>query len=148
MPRSTAEAVYYRFKNNLTYGSIEKRVRKRVLSERDLRLLSSFVGNYCFASLQTIAIQFTCNTGILISVYSIRRCIHRLDIQSRKAVSKYFLKPGNIRARVLWARSYSNWDETKWASVAFSDESSFAVRPSPKNVRFWRKKVDRYMPSI
>ena len=47
---------------------------------------------------------------------------------------------------MIWAKNYSKWDDNKWSKVAFSDESTFALRPSQKSARVWRKRGDRYKP--
>ncbi len=41
---------------------------------------------------------------------------------------------------------HQKWDLIQWAKVAFSDESTFTVRPTTQRKRVWRKEGERYRP--
>ena len=78
------------------------------------------------------------------SVATMRRYMHASNIRNYVAVSKPFLSKRNILARVEWAKLHRTFDANRWDTVAFSDESSFTVRPTTLRKRVWRTSGTRF----
>ena len=70
--------------------------------------------------------------------------MHASNIRNYVAVSKPFLSKRNILARVEWAKLHRTFDANRWDTVAFSDESSFTVRPTTLRKRVWRTSDTRF----
>ncbi len=75
---------------------------------------------------------------------TIRRCLHINGIQSYIAEVKPYLSTKHITARLNWCTERERWATKQWDEVAFSDESSFTLRPVKNRSRVWRKVGTRY----
>lgn len=144
MPISTISGIISRYRNKTSTKIIEKRGRKRKISKRSCRLLQNYVRNHRFMPLHALVAEFKKFTKIIVHVSTMRRCLHRLHLRNYRAVSKPFLSHKNIIARVQWAKKHELWTTAHWSKVAFSDESSFTVKPTSSTARVWRKPKDRY----
>ena len=143
--RTTLSAIAKRCNGKKSFKRVETRGRKYCVNEGSLCLLKSYVRKICFQAHYAVTTKSVENTGITVSVSTLRKCLHRLKLNSYMAVLKPFLKPQHIKARLEWARSYSKWDHSKWSQASFSDESSFVVCSSKKGMQVWRKKNERFL---
>ncbi len=70
--------------------------------------------------------------------------LSKCGISNYKATPKPFLCPSHILARKRWALMHKELDATQWGQIAFSDASSFTVRPTKGRKSVWRKVGERY----
>ena len=59
-------------------------------------------------SLHVIAAKFNDNTGLCVSVCTVRRYIRRVKMDRYIAVQKPFSSKKNIAARILWERTHAS----------------------------------------
>ena len=144
MPRSSVTSIVRRNRLAAISTPLKRRGPKHQLTERCIRRLLRDVHYHRFQPLHVIAANFRTVTGKRISVSTIRRYIHNQGIESYVAVSKPYLSPRNIAARMQWATLHQGWTIAHWSRVAFSDESSFNVKPKTLRKRVWRKVGNRY----
>ena len=142
MSRSTVASIVQR--SRTIQSGIEKRGAKRALSERCVRRLLRCVSTNRFKPLFVVSNEFRTNQGRKLSVRTIRRYLRRYGISSYVAVSKPFLSRKHINARLYWAQLYGGWKTEQWGKVAFTDESSFTLKPKSLRMRVWRKAGTRY----
>ena len=63
-----------------------------------------------------------------VSVSTVHRCIHdHLNFRSRRARKKPLLSLTHMQRRVVFAKTYTQWDMVKWQRVLWSDEACFYV---------------------
>ena len=141
MPRTTISSIVKREK----LRSVTKtRGRKALLCVRSLRRLRRQLDYNPFKSLSQITVEFNAYNGLQLSERTMRRCIHKLKINSYVSVQKPFLTKQHIIARVKWAKDHKEWTPMQWSNVAFTDESTFTVRWTKNRARVWRTKDRRY----
>ncbi len=141
MPRSTASGIIGRLKK--TSKTVKVQGRPLKLSECGKSAFKNFVLENCFQPLHTIVARFNKYTGLNLSEGSGRRYIKLLEMDCYVAVQKPFLSKKNIDARIPWARTHQDWTLDQWGQVAFTDESSFTVRPTKNRLRVWRLRGTR-----
>ena len=91
-----------------------------------------------------IAAQYRTQNGLKLSKDTIRKCLHSNGVQSYVAAVKPFLSDRHVTARLNWCTARQQWTTEKWSTVAFSDESSFTLRPIKNHSRVWRTFGTRY----
>jgi len=95
-------------------------------------LLQKCVLLHGFEPLYVITATFNEYTKLHLNIHTIRRYIKKLNMAPYIAIRKSFLGKKNCHSRVLSARTHQGWTMEDWANVAFTDESSFTVRPVKK----------------
>lgn len=75
-------------------------------------------------------------TGRNVSIETIRRRLHGVNLVSRRLLRRVPLNPADRIARLAWARQHVNWDE-EWLSVLFTDESRYGRYSDSRRVRVW-----------
>ena len=76
------------------------------------------------------------------------RCyLHRAFLLNYAAVTKLYLTSRHVSQRLRWAREKVSWLLSRWEDVAFSDKSTFTVRPERGEARVWRRTHQRYLPA-
>jgi len=128
----------------------DNRGRPKVLSPRELRGLRRLVEENPFASLAEIAEKL--NAGRTnppagqslrpVSPSTVRRAVKGMGMRSCAPAMKPFVSAVNKKKRLQWAKDHLPWS-IQWASVLYSDESSFLVR-QPQSRRVWRQPGQRY----
>ena len=147
MPQSTVSNIIRRGRDNNDASSIEKRGRKRKLSTRSIRALLKYARKNRFKSATEIASEFIESTGLTVSTKTVRRYLHGNGVNNYVAISKPHLSKKNLRARMRWAKKHTQWSNEEWNRTIFSDESSFALRPTSLRKTVWREANQRYHPS-
>lgn len=148
--RSTIAYAAQAARTAATRARPDKRGRPKALSDRELRTLRRAVdtdGFSCLASL-TEKVNNTRtraaggpNKGP-VSIWTVRRAVKAMGFNSRVAAKKPFLSNANKAKRLVWATERKGWT-VEWASVLFTDESSFVVRDVSAS-RVWRRNGERY----
>jgi len=134
-------------------GRTDNRGRPKLLRPRELRGLRRLVEENSFASLAENAEKL--NVGrtnppavpalCAVSLSTVRRAIKGLGMRSCTPAKKPFVSAVNQQKRLQWAKSHLGWS-IQWASVLYSDESSFLVR-QPQSRRVLRQPGQRYATS-
>ncbi|KAL3288145.1 hypothetical protein HHI36_002593 [Cryptolaemus montrouzieri] len=70
---------------------------------------------------------------------TVRNRLHEGQLHSRRPLRVPQLTHGNRAARLDWCQEHVNWDQEKWATVLFSDESRFSYYPDLGRIRIWRE---------
>lgn len=73
--------------------------------------------------------------GINLSIYTIRARLKEIQVEYRSTIQKPLLTEKQVKRRLEWAHVNKDRD---WTNVMFTDESSFWVMTTRRNV--WRKK--------
>ena len=145
MSRNTVASILRR--NRINNSVPGKRGRKYMLSQRCVRRLLRFVSINRFNPLYVIANEFRTQDGSKLSVRTIRRYLRKHGYHNYAAITKPFLSRKHMNARLCWANIYGNWSTEQWSTVAFSDESSFTIKPTSLRIRVWRKNRTAYIKS-
>ena len=136
MPKTTVSGIIRR-------GRVEKqdetRGAKNKPTPRGTRSLLKVSDNLRFKPVNKIASTFNQFAPISVSLRTVRRTLKENSIQNHTAMSKPYLSPKNMKARLEWANVHKEWDKDQWSEVVFNDESSFTVRPTSIRKRIWRK---------
>ena len=145
IPLNTVKSIIRRRNKEATNkNSITKQGRKRLLGPRCVRRLLNFVRKNNKQPLFYIAANFKTIDGSNLSQKTIKRYLHRNGIRSYIAASKPYLTSKHIAARLNWCITRQQWSMQQWKNVAFSDESSFTLKPIKNHSRVWRLNNTRY----
>lgn len=80
--------------------------------------------------------------GLQVSLRTIRRRLHDAGLRSRIACQKPLLTSRHKEQRVAFAEAHRDWDASDWASVIFTDESTFTSEWDQQK-RVWRPTCKR-----
>ena len=145
VPLNTVKSIIRRRnKETGTQKLVTKQGRKLVLGPRCVRRLLNFVRNNNKQPLFYIAVNLKTLDGSKLSQKTIKRYVHRSGIRSYIAASKPYLTSKHIAARLNWCITRQKWSMQQWNNVAFSDESSFTLKPIKNHSRVWRLSNTRY----
>lgn len=81
------------------------------------------------------------------SVQTIRNRLHAANLHARRPAKRYSLSYLHRQARLRWSRLHLRWNQARWSSVMFSDESRFCLRFIDGRVRVWRRRGERFADS-
>lgn len=131
---------------------VDKRGRPKVLSDRELRGIKRSMDESGFTSVAALTEMVNTTRSQAsggprkgaVSASTVRRAVRALGFHSRTAAKKPFLSEKNVSKRLVWATARRGWT-AEWASVLFTDESSFVVRDASSS-RVWRRNGERYAP--
>ena len=144
LSRNTVKAVIRSSKLKQSAIVKKKAGRKHKLGPRCVRRLLNYVRDNNRQPLFVIAARFRTKNGEKLSERTIRRYLHKNGVKSYVAASKPFLTANHVTARLNWCVIRQQWSIQQWSRVAFTDESSFTLRPTKNYTRVWRKEVTRY----
>lgn len=88
--------------------------------------------------------QIARNEGV--SHDTINRLLNEAGLMAFKPAFKPSLSVEQKKARMRWARQFSDWDITMWRRVLFTDESLIDLSSGPRNVYVRRPTGERYNP--
>jgi hypothetical protein len=107
---------------------------------------SSYIKKGCFEKSQKY-----CSTGDRpaelnihledpVSTKTVRRELHKLNIDGKAAVAKRLITESNAQLRKGWCHDHKTWtsDNCKLPRVIWSNESSFTLFPTSGRVYVWR----------
>lgn len=144
MPRNTVKSIIRRSKQTSDTVVIKKVGRKPKLLPTNHVHLLNYVHTHNKLPLYAISAQYCTPNGEKLSKDTIRRCLHTNGIRSYVAAVKPYLSEKHVAARLNWCMARQQWTNQQWDTVAFSDESSFTLRPVKNYSRVWRKSGTRY----
>eukprot|EP00170_Pyropia_yezoensis_P003365 contig_14034_g3372 len=150
-----------RFKSTIAYAAmamrvaaarakVDKRGRPKKLTDRELRSLKRAMDDNGFSSVAALTEMVNTTRSHAsggpskgsVSASTVRRAVRAMGFLSRVAAKKPFLSAKNVAKRLLWAKERWGWT-AEWASVLFTEESSFVVRDASFS-RVWRRNGERY----
>lgn len=76
--------------------------------------------------------------NVQVSDQTVRNRLHEGQLHSRRPLRVPQLTHGNRASRLAWCQEHVNWDQERWATVLFSDESRFSFYPDSRRIRIWR----------
>ena len=139
-PKTTISTVIKRFER---FGAVEGEKssgRPRKLSERSVRVVQrTLVAD----RRQTLA-DITNKSGFDAGCSTIRKALHEVGFYNRIAAKKPFLSDAHRRRRLGFASKHRNWTSEEWKNVIWTDESTFEVGKSSRQITVWRKSNERY----
>eukprot|EP00170_Pyropia_yezoensis_P002931 contig_12286_g2938 len=114
---------------------VDKRGRSKKLTDRELRSLKRAMVDNGYSSVAALTEMVNTTPSQAsggpskgsVSASTVRRAIHAMGFLSRVAEKKPFLSAKNVAKRLVWAAARRCW-KAEWASVLFTDESSFVLR--------------------
>ena len=140
MPRSTVSTVLTKWRNS---GCLETKIptgRPLELSPRSQRDLGRLVNLDRKQTLNTLAQSFHLHRN------TIRTYIRRLGFENRIARRKPYLNAIHQAKRFAFAKKYCRWTISDWKNVIWTDESTFELGKTSRQVRVWRKPHEAYEP--
>ena len=119
-------------KNFKTFTVVPKKKRglKCKLNKAAIRILKRIVVKNIKKPLYVSVSEFKQYYSYNICIKTVRKYIYKCGIRNYAAVSKPYRMPRHILNRKRWANMHKNWSVDKWATVAFSDESTFTLKPT------------------
>jgi len=70
--------------------------------------------------------------------------ICKLGFRNRIAHKKFYLSIDHRAKRLAFAKEYRHWTESDWENVIWTNESSFELGKTSRQIRVWRKVHDAY----
>jgi len=144
MPKDTVKSILRRNKNKSSKSIVKRRGRNKKLDSNCYKSLLKYVATNNKLPLFVIAAQFRTADGQKLSIRTIRRYLHKSGIRSYVSAAKPYLSEKHIAVRLQWCTMRLDWTAQKWENVAWTDESSFTLRPTKNHSRVWRKVGTRY----
>ena len=142
--RNTVKGIIRRSKQVPTVTTVMKPGGKHELGPRCVRRLLNYVKSNNRQPLFVVAASFRTLDGTRLSERTIQRYLHKNGVRSYVAASKPYLTAKHIEERLNWCMERYQWAVHKSGMVAFTDESSFTLRPMRNHTRVWRNLSTRY----
>jgi transposase len=115
------------------------------LNDRSIRHLKYVVEGNRRQTLSDITLSVNGALSIPAHPRTIRHTLDKhLDMHSRVAAKKPFLKDSHKRERLAWARTHKGWDMELWKKIIWTDESSVEIGKQSRQVMVWRRPGERY----
>ncbi len=143
--QNTVAKVVQTFKKDGTATISQRRPgRPRKLTPRQERLLMRRVEENRHASSLQLSKEVESQTGMTISLDTIRRTLQRNGMHGCRPRKKPLLKPRHKKARLDFARAHADKDEDYWDSILWSDETKINVFGTDGFKTVWRHKGEEY----
>ena len=78
------------------------------------------------------------------SRWTIRKALHESDFYNRVAQKKPFLNDAHKRKRFEFASEHQKWTSEEWKKVIWTNESTFEVGKTLRQITKWQKNNERY----
>ena len=137
--RNTVKSIFRRNKQSVSKSIVTKPGRQQKLGPRCIRRLLNYVKANNRLPLFLIAVRFRTVDGTRLSQRTIRRYLHNNGLRSYVAASKPYSTAKHMEARSSCCTLRRRWTIEQWSEVAFTDESSFTLRPLKNHTRVWRQ---------
>jgi len=120
--------------------------RPRKLDERALRHLNQSLEQDRRQTLGDLTNLITTACQVPISTKTTARAIKQfLNMSSRVARKKPFLKETHRRVRFKWAKMVQNWGVEEWTRIIWTDEASVELGKNTRVCRVWRRPGEAYI---
>lgn len=138
MPRSTVSTVLTKWKMSGCCQTKKPGPRPLKLSARAQRDLVRLVNQDRRQTLAMLADSFQVHRN------TVRTYVLRLGFGNRIARKKPYLTIDQRAKRLAFAKKYRHWTEQDWKNVIWTDESSFELEKTSRQIRVWRKTHEAY----
>ncbi|GFY00155.1 transposable element Tcb1 transposase [Trichonephila clavipes] len=88
------------------------------------------------------------SVGTHVSSGTIRRCLDKGHLGSRRPLCALPLTPVHRHLRLEWCCARENWTSAEWNHVVFSDEYRFNLSSDGNCVHVWRLRSERLNPAF
>jgi transposase len=143
---STVSRIKNNIKNNGEFVKKHRHGRKRLLSEREDRIIAKIINSGEASNAVEAQDLFNKRFNLNLSINTIRRSLNRSGLVSRVKKKKPFLSEKHMKKRHEFAKKYQNWSVDDWRRVIFSDESKFNVFGSDGRQYCWVKPDSKLSP--
>jgi transposase len=140
--KSTITRIIQHFSWDTWTGHPQRAPISKITTERDERSLV----RTALTNRTTILRDITNHTALTISPRTVQRRLSDHGIKKYIAVTKPFLTPEQMRARLDWAIHRMEWTEADWQKVIWSDESSVEIGRDTKPRWVFRREDERFKP--
>jgi transposase len=127
-----------------TTGSYQRKTgsgrHRKTTARQDREIVRTAIRNRRITS---TAIKNSLN--LKVTAKTIRNRLKQANIKSCVAVKKPYVTHANIKKRLQWAKDHKDWNQDKWNSVLFSDESKITLRWQGQRL-VWRRQNERLLP--
>ena len=113
------------------------------LSDRDVRSIVRYSKTHRRSSISEI----TNACPVQVCGRTIQRVLHKSGIFSRIAVKNPFLTPRHMSQQLAFAQKYRGWSAKEWERIVWTDESTFEIGKSSRQIHVWRSVYERYSSS-
>lgn len=141
--RSVVCRVVKRFNEENSLCEKPKSGRPVKTTKREDRTIVKFATKDRFLSARKIANKFNMETGNTISYATVIRRLEKAGLHARIPARKPLISLKNRRKRLQFAKEHHVWNQAKWNSVFFSDESKFNLFGNDGKKYVWRKPGER-----
>ena len=88
--------------------------------------------------------NITNQSGLDVSTWCVRNTLHESGFYNRVAQKKPFLNDAYKCKRFEFAFVHQKWTSEEWEKVIWTDESTFEVMKTSRQITVWRKSEERY----
>ena len=145
LPRSTAQSIVNRWKNNNCIANTFRSGRPKLLNPRGMRKLKKIVKSSRWNTITKITSELQTSIQSNISSTTVRRRLHQLGFSARFPARKPLISESNPLRRYYFVQKYKRWSPDMWKSVIWSDECRFKLFHSDGRIRVWRQKNERFL---
>ena len=139
-PKTIVYTVIKRFGSHGTVEGPKSTSHPRKLSEHSCRIVTRALLTNRRQTLTDITNQF----GLDVSTWCIRNALHESGLYNRVAQKKPFLTNAHKRKRFEFAFAHRKWTSEEWEKVIWTNESTFEVGKTSRQIIVWRKSEEHY----
>lgn len=141
---SVVSRVIRRYREHGQYSRRHGGGRQRATTPREDRHLHTLVARQPFHTARRLRSDFQRDTGVRVSVQTIRNRLHDSGLNARRAATCPVLTAAHRVHRLNFAHDHVDWTLDQWRAVLFTNESRFSLDGNDRRVRVWRRRGHRY----
>lgn len=142
--QSVVSRLYQRYHQTGEVTERHGRGRKRATSRADDRYIINQSLRSRTLSAPKLRQRLRNVRRVNVSVQTVRNRLNAHGLKARRPVKANELTPHHRRAREQWARAHLRWNQQRWSTVLFTDESLFHLSRVDGRTRVWRRKNERF----
>lgn len=112
--------------------------RNRITTQRQDLFLQVTARRQSNVTAMQLVLRLQSEHQLLVSDQTVRRRLHEANLHARRPLRTPALRRGNRGRRLQWAREHLQWQNHRWSTVLFTDESRFGFHPDSRRTRVWR----------
>lgn len=143
--RSTVQSIIKKFKQVQTTENLPGRGRKAKISTRTARKLCREVNLNPRTNINDLTKNLD-EQGITVCTRTVQRCLNKNGLKGCRPRRTPFHKKCHLEARLNFARTFLDKENSFWESILFSDETKIELFSSNKVHKIWRKKGEAFSP--
>jgi hypothetical protein len=139
-PKSNMSTILKEFERHESVEHPKSTRRPQKLSEKSVRIITCEL----VQDRRQTLVDITNRSGINVSASIVRKALHDISFYSRIAQKKPFLFDTHRVRNLEFAREHRTWTIEDWKKVIWTNESTFEVDKSSRQILVWRKSDECY----